>query len=242
MRPVAPPDWVRAADLGSVIVIVNYLTGGHYTLSGQAGDLWRARATTADAEAAMEIDMVTQLMSCGLLTEVPAPQPWPSFLVTSPTASWGTLERDACLPRLPPTPHRWRIPGALALLATLAVRETGRSGGYFARVLALLRFTTHSGQPASVQQALSALNGVRHASRFVPAPIACLEESVAAMLTLTLTGSRATWCHGVAADPLRLHAWIETEGERVGEPASTAPFTPIMRIPSGQDDAARRPL
>jgi hypothetical protein len=28
--------------------------------------------------------------------------------------------------------------------------------------------------------------------------------------------------------------------ERVGEPASTELFTPIMRIPSGRDDAARR--
>ena len=112
MRPVAPPDGIRAADLGSVIVIVNYLTGGHYTLSGQAGDLWRALATTGDADtAALGIDIVNQLMRCGLLAEVSAAQPGPPLPVTSSTASGGTIERDACLPRLPPPPHRWRTLG-----------------------------------------------------------------------------------------------------------------------------------
>lgn len=87
---------------------------------------------------------------------------------------------------------------------------------------------------------LSALHVVRHAARFFPARVACLEESVSAMLTLSLAGYRASWCHGVAADPLRLHAWIEADGKRVGEPASTELFTPIMRIPPGRDDAVRR--
>ncbi|MGQ0777106.1 MAG: lasso peptide biosynthesis B2 protein [Pseudonocardiales bacterium] len=82
----------------------------------------------------------------------------------------------------------------------------------------------------------------RAAASFFPARIACLEESVAAMLALGLAGYRASWCHGVAADPLRLHAWIEAGGKRVGEPASTELFTPIMRIPSGGDEAARRPM
>lgn len=243
MRPVAPPDCVRAADLGPLIVIVNYRTGGHHTLSGQACDLWRALATTGDAETtAMGIEIVNQMMRRGLLTEVPTAQSWPPSPVTFSTASWGTVERDACLPRLPPISRRWRIRGALALLATLAVREAGRPGRCFARVLALLRFAARYGRPASVEQALSALNGVRHAARFFPARIACLEESVAAMLALTLAGYRATWCHGVATDPLRLHAWIEADGKRAGEPASTELFTPIMRVPSGGNDAARRPM
>ncbi|MGH3565963.1 MAG: lasso peptide biosynthesis B2 protein [Pseudonocardia sp.] len=248
MRPVAPPDWVRAADLGHVIVIVNYLTGGHYTLSGQACDLWRALAATGDADTvtlridALRIDIVDQMMCRGLLTETPTAHPWLPPPVTSSTASWGTVERDACLLRLPPTARRWRIRGALALLATLTVRGAGRSGRCLARLLTWLRFATRHGQAASVEQALSALNGVRHASRFFPARVACLEESVAAALTLTLAGYQATWCHGVAADPIRLHAWIEVKGKRVGEPASTEMFTPIMRIPSSGDDAARRSI
>lgn len=243
MRSVAPPNWVRAADLGHVIVIVNYLTGGHYTLSGQACDLWRALATTGDADTvALRIDIVDQMMCHGLLTETPTAQPWLPPPVTFSTASWGTIEREACLPRLPPTSRRWRICGMLALLATLAVRGAGRSGSCFARLHVLLRFATRYGQLASGEQALSALNGVRHAGRLFFARVACLEESVAAVLTLTLAGYRATWCHGVAADPIRLHAWIEAEGKRVGEPPSTELFTPLMRIPSSGDGAARRPM
>lgn len=62
------------------------------------------------------------------------------------------------------------------------------------------------------------------------------------MLALALAGYRASWCHGVAADPLRLHAWIEADSKPVGEPASTELFTPIMRIPSRDDEATRRPM
>ncbi len=53
MRPVAPPSWICAADAGPVIVIVNYRTGGHCTLSGPARDLWRALAATGDADPAI---------------------------------------------------------------------------------------------------------------------------------------------------------------------------------------------
>lgn len=95
-----------------------------------------------------------------------------------------------------------------------------------------MRLTARYGRRASGEQALSALHGVRHAARFLPARIACLEESVATMLALTAEGYQASWCHGVAADPIRLHAWVEADGERVGEPASTDLFTPIMRIRS----------
>lgn len=243
MIPVALPDYVRAADLGPVIVIVNYRTGSHYTLSGQAGDLWRALGATGDVDtAALRIDIVNQLMCCGLLTEAPTAQPWPPSPRVFSTATWGTVERAACLPPLPPTSLKWRIHGTLALLLMLAVRTAGRPDRRFARMLTLLRLATGFGRPASDEQALSALYGVRHAAGFFPARIACLEESVAAMLTLALAGYRASWCHGVTADPLRLHAWIEADGKPVGEPGSTELFTPIMCIPSGGRDAARRPM
>ncbi|MBN9739479.1 MULTISPECIES: lasso peptide biosynthesis B2 protein [unclassified Pseudonocardia] len=41
---------------------------------------------------------------------------------------------------------------------------------------------------------------------------ACLEETVAAMLALAVNGRRAGWCHGIAADPIRLHAWLRLDG------------------------------
>ncbi|MGH3831417.1 MAG: lasso peptide biosynthesis B2 protein [Pseudonocardiaceae bacterium] len=225
-----------------MIVVVNYLAGGHYTLCEQARDLWRALATTGDADTTiLAITILDEMMRRGLLAEVPTARPWPPFPVGVSAPSWGTVERAACLPQLPPTSRRWRMLGTFALLATLTAREAGRSGSRFTRVLALLRFATRHGRPASSEQALSALHGVQHAARLFPARIACLEESAAAMLTLALAGYRASWCHGVAADPLRLHAWIEANGKPVDEPASTELFTPIMRIPPDRDDAVRRP-
>ncbi|MGH3907810.1 MAG: lasso peptide biosynthesis B2 protein [Pseudonocardiaceae bacterium] len=219
-----------------MIVIVNYRTGGHCTLSGPAADLWRTLAATGDADPAIigipATAIVNQMIRRNLLTEITTARPWAPCPVTVSAASWGTIERDACLAPLPPTPRKWQVRGAVALLATLTVRETGRPSRRFARMLALLRLTARYGHPASDQQALYALHGVRHAARFLPARIACLEESVATMLTLTTAGYQASWCHGVAADPIRLHAWVEADGERVGEPASTGLFTPIMRIQS----------
>ncbi|MFE7558353.1 lasso peptide biosynthesis B2 protein [Kitasatospora sp. NPDC057500] len=40
-----------------------------------------------------------------------------------------------------------------------------------------------------------------------------------------------TWCHGIAADPVRLHAWVQTEdGTRVGEPDSTLAYAPLLVV------------
>ncbi len=65
----------------------------------------------------------------------------------------------------------------------------------------------------------------------LPFRVACLEEIAAAMLVLALTGRRAGWCHGVAADPIRLHAWITLDGQPVAEPANTARYIPLLQIP-----------
>ncbi|MFF7008310.1 lasso peptide biosynthesis protein [Streptomyces fimicarius] len=39
------------------------------------------------------------------------------------------------------------------------------------------------------------------------------------------------WCHGIAADPVRLHAWVQTvDGASVAEPPSTLAYTPALTI------------
>lgn len=65
--------------------------------------------------------------------------------------------------------------------------------------------------------------------------VACLEESVAAALALTLLGRRVRWCHGVITDPIRLHAWIEVEGRPVAEPDSTQRCTALLTIPTVEE-------
>jgi hypothetical protein len=51
------------------------------------------------------------------------------------------------------------------------------------------------------------------------------------MVALSLAGRRADWRHGIASDPVRMHAWIEAGGQPVGEPASTRAYTPLIRLP-----------
>ncbi|WP_459250002.1 lasso peptide biosynthesis B2 protein [Streptomyces youssoufiensis] len=70
-----------------------------------------------------------------------------------------------------------------------------------------------------------------HATRHSPARTACLEESAATVLLLAARRLSVTWCHGVAPDPVRLHAWVETDdGVPVAEPPSTFGYTPALTI------------
>ncbi len=51
------------------------------------------------------------------------------------------------------------------------------------------------------------------------------------MLLLAARNRRVLWCHGVAPDPVRLHAWVQTvDGAIVGEPESTGAYTPVLTI------------
>ncbi|MER5985750.1 lasso peptide biosynthesis B2 protein [Streptomyces sp. NPDC001787] len=60
---------------------------------------------------------------------------------------------------------------------------------------------------------------------------ACLEESVAAVLVLASRRLGVRCCHGIASDPIRLHAWVQTmNGDDVAELSSTHAYTPVLTI------------
>jgi hypothetical protein len=56
-------------------------------------------------------------------------------------------------------------------------------------------------------------------------------QSISAAVPLALSGCRVGWRHGIASDPVRMHAWIEVDGQPVGEPPSTSRYTPLIRLP-----------
>jgi hypothetical protein len=123
----------------------------------------------------------------------------------------------------------------IALTSVLTVRDVGRRHRSFARITWLLTLVT--GQPrksASCVMVADALHWVRTFASVLPFRVACLEETAAAMLVLALRGRRAGWCHGVAADPIRLHAWMSVDGQPVAELASTARYTPLLQVPSSE--------
>jgi hypothetical protein len=68
---------------------------------------------------------------------------------------------------------------------------------------------------ASVPEAIGVLLAVDKAARRYPGRAACLERSLGAVLTAALCRRRVDWVMGVAEDPYRFHAWLETQGVAV---------------------------
>ncbi|GAU70655.1 hypothetical protein SSP35_21_00500 [Streptomyces sp. NBRC 110611] len=140
--------------------------------------------------------------------------------------SWGTLEVSAILPAPTVVPLRWRIGAVPAVAVTAAALVIGPRKGRFARMVRLAR-AGHWLPPATDQQAAYAVRAMRRAAAVILARWACLEQSTAAAFLLALAGRRAEWRHGLATDPIRLHAWIaDPAGRPVEEPADTALYTP----------------
>lgn len=146
--------------------------------------------------------------------------------------SWGTVEVDATLAPPPYAPLGWRLAALPMLLATAAIAAAGPRRRKFHR-LVRLACIGRSLPPARESQVRHAVRAVRWASRLMPARWACLEQSTAGAVLLAAAGRRAEWRHGIAADPVRLHAWVEdAAGEPVEEPADTALYV-VTYTPDG---------
>jgi transglutaminase superfamily protein len=59
----------------------------------------------------------------------------------------------------------------------------------------------------------------------------CVQRSLATALLCRLRGVWPTWCVGVRANPFSAHAWVEVDGEPVGEPYASGDFARIMIVP-----------
>jgi hypothetical protein len=138
-----------------------------------------------------------------------------------PTPLWGTVERCVVPGPVPAVPLRWRAGAVVAVGVTCAVRALGGRRRRFRRLVSLA-CAGRALPRAPAWQARYAVCAVRWAARPAPVRWACLEESVSASVLLALAGRRAEWRHGVALDPVRLHAWIAApDGTPVEEPPDT---------------------
>ena len=147
--------------------------------------------------------------------------------------SFGIEEADLEPPRSPSRPSLHDAAIAVVMLSiTLAARALGSTGRSMSRLTGLAataaRFTS---RPATAGEAERTVAAVRWAARWTPFRVACLEESIAAVLVLATRRRRVTWCHGVAPDPVQFHAWIQTEGGPVAEPPTTSRYTVLRTIP-----------
>lgn len=146
--------------------------------------------------------------------------------------SFGTDEAD-----VEPTPTsrptvRDGVAAAVALIVTLAVRSLGPSERAMSRLTVLATTAAHlTATPSHDDEAERVVSAVRWASRWIPFRVACLEESIAAVLVLAARRRHVTWCHGVAPDPVQFHAWIQAHGSPVAEPSTTSRYTVLRTIP-----------
>ncbi len=235
------PQHIAACDLGPATVLVNYRTGATLSLLGPAAPWWSALAASGDSQVPHTLDtrsahlLLTRLIAAGLLTPTSTPHPWPapqSGQAWEP--SWGVQEVQAGRPYLPRVP-RWSLALATAALGVVLLAEhAGHRKRAMARLIVLLHTATaRTTRPATDAEAHRAVYAVRQAGLFLPGRLACLEESVAVVLMLAASRRRVAWCHGVAADPVRLHAWVETShGEPVAEPPSTLRYTTLLTVPA----------
>ncbi len=193
---------VIAADTGHAIILLDIRAGRVRALAGTAAAGWHDPS--------------------GVFVPVQ---------VREAAASWGASETQAALPTLAAPSVTWAVRALAAIVTTLAIRSGGARGQTFARMIWLAGGAGRCHRAAEAPQAKAALDAVRWAAQFVPVRFACLEESVAASVALALSGRSADWRHGIACDPVRMHAWIEVDGRPVGEPSSTSDCTPLICIP-----------
>ncbi|MFF2374768.1 lasso peptide biosynthesis B2 protein [Streptomyces xiamenensis] len=223
------PPHTRAVDFGHVLVLVNYATGRVQCLPPAAAARWRAAARTGDLTALGTV-LTHQLLGLGVLTPTDRAVPWAAPVTAAAArASWGGAEHPAGMVRPPRVPLRSSVRAGTALARVTAVSR--RPHGMERVITLLSRATRRARRPATGQEAEAIIRAVRRAGWYSPARTACLEESAAAVLLLAARGRRVLWCHGVAPDPVRLHAWVQTvDGAIVGEPESTGAYTPVLTI------------
>ncbi|WP_435109546.1 lasso peptide biosynthesis B2 protein [Nocardiopsis synnemataformans] len=232
---VCVPTDVRACDLGPAIVLVSYRSGAVQVLTGPSREWWVKAAQTGRAEESTPV--VPRLLDKGVVEHgTGSERPWPLVFGKSWEPNWGTHELPmgfASHPRVPPRAH---VTGAIGLILTLTTAVAGSRRKRMRRMVRLVDHASRwSRKPATRQQAEHAIHAVRRLGTFSPVRTACLEESVAATLALALIGRRGRWCHGVMADPILLHAWIEAEGEPVAEPDSTRKCAVLLELPTKEN-------
>lgn len=119
--------------------------------------------------------------------------------------------------------HRHLTARAAAVAARALIRLPPR------RLRRFLEVTGAGTRPATVDQALAARSAVVAVSSRC-AGQGCLQRSVATVLLCQLRGVRPDWCTGVRTRPFVAHAWVEVDGEPVGEGDDVALYHTLMSV------------
>ncbi|GAA2931678.1 hypothetical protein GCM10020221_29340 [Streptomyces thioluteus] len=133
---------------------------------------------------------------------------------------------------LPERVHLTRTEQAAGHLAVTAAHLiTTALGSRPARLKQLLDVLARRAAPATAEQASRARDVVTTVSPHCGSGYGCLPRSIATALLCRLAGTWPTWKSGVRFPPLTSHAWVEADGEPVGEdPHYIATFTTALTV------------
>ncbi|MEU0761322.1 lasso peptide biosynthesis B2 protein [Streptomyces microflavus] len=120
--------------------------------------------------------------------------------------------------------HRRCVP----FLAVCAARILARLSPI--RLRNLLELVRRGATPASTAQALLSRDEVTAVSLRC-AGQACLQRSIAVALLCRARGCWPTWCTGVRTSPFAAHAWVEADGQPVGETYPPDHYRTLISIP-----------
>lgn len=109
------------------------------------------------------------------------------------------------------------------------------------RIRAVLTLLRRRAAPATYHQVKDALDAVLAVSVLCGGRY-CLQRSLATTLLCRIRGVWPTWCTGVRTSPFIAHAWVEADGQLVGEPQGAGYYYPLIVIPpvpNAQESATR---
>jgi hypothetical protein len=137
--------------------------------------------------------------------------------------------------------YRHRLPAHQHVLALLAVAAAWLLATLPPRRLRhVLEFARRGARPATVEQAQTARQAVVAVSVRC-AGQGCLQRSIAAALYCRSRGRWPTWCTGVRTTPFVAHAWIEVDGQAIGELYPAGYYRPVITVAPAASRPRRRP-
>jgi hypothetical protein len=126
-------------------------------------------------------------------------------------------------------PHRlaWYRSGLPLLAVGVGRLLCERSPATIRRTLRVLRRGARPATPAEAEAARDQVvaTSVRCAGQ------GCIQRSIATVVLCRLRGSWPTWCSGVRIPPFFGHAWVEVDGEPIGEPYPPGYHRKLIEVP-----------
>ncbi|GGM56334.1 hypothetical protein GCM10012275_29290 [Longimycelium tulufanense] len=135
------------------------------------------------------------------------------------------------------TPGALNRPGGLRLGTRLRARTAVTAAKLLAllpprRIRTVLHLLRRGARPATAAETQRARDAAEAVSLSCAGPRGCLPRSLATTLLCRWSGYWPTWCVGVRiVPPFGAHAWVEADGELVGEQVPATYFSRLITVP-----------